>query len=183
MQIKSKKFKECPAFILRSLTMADAADITVNINNPKVICYLSGHLPSPYRLKDAKTFLKTILPQYRKPYRTRTDFVMGIEINGEICGGIGLHRISYGHKATLGYWLAEKHWNKGIMKWAVHLFLLRFAKKFSLVRIEAKIAAPNEISGKVLRFCDFKEEARLSKDFKRGNMVCDSILYANIDPY
>ncbi|MCX6745418.1 MAG: GNAT family N-acetyltransferase, partial [Candidatus Parcubacteria bacterium] len=130
MIIKTKQF------IIRPFKISDAKDIVRNINNKNVSIYLST-VPFPYGIKDARKFLSKVVPQYK--IKNPNTFACGIEINGEICGGIGLHRLEIGHKAELGYWLSEKYWGKGIMSKAVNLFVSQGFKKFKLIRIYAYV--------------------------------------------
>ena len=157
--------------------MSDAKDIVRNINNKNVSCYLST-VPYPYGLKDAKSFLNKVIPQYK--IKNPNTFAMGIEINGEICGGIGLHRLQTGHKAELGYWLGEKYWGKGIMSKAVNLFVHQGFKKFKLIRIYAYVMSPNKGSKIVLEKNKFKLEGYLKKYTKSNNKLLDTYLFAKV---
>ncbi|MFA5187958.1 MAG: GNAT family protein [Patescibacteria group bacterium] len=171
MVIKTKQFT------IRPFKMSDAKDIVKNINNKKVSQYLST-VPYPYGIKDAKTYLNKVITQYK--VKEPATYACGIEINGEICGSIGLHRIKIGHKAELGYWLAEKHWGKGIMSKAVSLFVAQGFKKFKLIRIYAYVFAQNKGSKIVLENNGFKLEGYLKKHVKSNNKIYDAYLFAKV---
>jgi len=157
--------------------MSDAKDIVRNINNIKVSRYLST-VPFPYGIKDAKQFLSKVIPQYKM--KDLTNFALGIEIDGKICGGIGLHRMQTGHKAELGYWLGEKCWGQGIMSKAVNLFVTQCFKKFKLIRIYAYVYPPNKGSKIVLENNKFKLEGYLKKHVKSNNKFYDTYLFAKL---
>ncbi len=169
------------SFVLRRLKMSDAQAIAQNLNNKKVSRYLTESVPFPYTIRDAKDFLQRTIPQYKKQYRNRTSFVMGIEIGGQICGCVGLHNIAFGHKAEIGYWLAEPYWNQKIMSVAVSMFVESCIEKFALKRIFAKVLEPNEASLHVLLVNFFYEEGILEKEAKRGDEIYDVIMLARIE--
>jgi len=164
-------------FIIRPFKMPDAKDIVRNINNKNVSLYLST-VPYPYGVKDAKKFLNKVIPQYK--IKIPDTFALGIEINGEVCGGIGLHHLEIGHKAELGYWLSEKHWGKGIMSQAVKLFVPQGFKKFRLKRIYAYVLAPNKGSKIVLKKNKFQQEGYLRKHAHKNNKFYDEYLFAKL---
>jgi RimJ/RimL family protein N-acetyltransferase len=171
MQIKTKQF------IIRPFKMSDAKDIVRNINNKNVSFYLST-VPFPYRIKDAKKFLNKEIPLYK--IKNPKSYALGIEIDGKICGGIGLHNMVPGHKAELGYWLAEKHWGKGIMSKVVKLFMPQGFKKFRLKKIYAYVLAPNKGSKIVLEKNKFKQEGYLRKHAHKNNKFYDEYLFAQL---
>jgi len=171
MLIKTKQFT------IRPFKMSDAKDIVRNINNKNVVLYLST-VPFPYKIKNAKEYLNKVISQYKA--KAPNTFACGIEINGEICGSIGLHHIKIGHKAELGYWLGEKHWGKGIMSKAVNLFVSQGFKRFKLIKIDAYVFSPNKGSKIVLEKNKFKLEGYLKKHIEKNNKFYDAYLFAKI---
>ncbi|MCX6744803.1 MAG: GNAT family N-acetyltransferase [Candidatus Parcubacteria bacterium] len=130
MTIKTKEF------ILRPYKMTDAQDVARNINDMAIIRCLALNI-YPYKLKDAKIFLKRHLLEEKKKNPDSQSFV--IEINGEAVGSIGLHKIVKGHKASIGYWLAKKYWGQGIMTKVVKLVTAFAFKQYKLKRIYARV--------------------------------------------
>ncbi|MFA6550797.1 MAG: hypothetical protein WCT36_05625, partial [Candidatus Gracilibacteria bacterium] len=80
---KKKKFK------LRPVKKGDELSIYNNINNKKIIDNLSV-VPYPYTLKDARDWVKKSLK--RQAAKVVTDFVLAVDIDGDVVGSIGLHR-------------------------------------------------------------------------------------------
>lgn len=169
--IKTKRF------ILRPMRLKDAKDLTKNMNNWNVIQYLSS-LPFPYELKHAKQFSGKIEKEMKK--ENPNDYVMVIEINGEVVGAVGAHHVMHKHKAEVGYWLAEKHWGQGIMPEAVKKFMAHIFTEFKLRRIYSKVYAFNKPSMRVMEKLGMQFEGIERKGaFKNGKYI-DCHIYAKI---
>lgn len=171
IEIKSKRF------ILRPLKKGDAESIAKHANN-KIVSKNTATIPHPYGLSDAEDWIKEKLIQYK--VKNFADVVWAIEIDGEACGAIGLHKIRESHKAEVGYWLGEKYWRQGIMTEAVKLVVKYGFKKFKLKRIWALVFVFNEGSKRVLEKAGFELEGICKKEAKKGNKYIDVYLLAKI---
>ncbi|MBU4369893.1 GNAT family N-acetyltransferase [Patescibacteria group bacterium] len=168
--IKSKHF------ILRPFKKGDEKSLLENINNKKI--YRNTlNIPYPYTLKDAKEWIAKNLKEAKMKIPTKIKFV--IDIDGEVAGSIGLVKIR-GHKAEIGYWLVEKHWDKGIMTEAVKLVTKFGFNKLKLKRIYAYVYPFNKASMRVLEKAGYKFEGILRKDVKKDNKFMDDYLFANV---
>jgi ribosomal-protein-alanine N-acetyltransferase len=162
-------------FILRPFKMADAKEVAKNINN-KIIARNTLTIPYPYTLKDAKSWLKLSARMNKKIIDA--DFC--IEIDGEVAGSVGFHKISKGHKAELGYWLAEKYWGKGLMTKIVKEMTIFGFNKLKFRRIFAFTFSFNKASMKVLENNGYKLEGIIEKNVKKNNKFFDSHLFSKI---
>lgn len=171
MTIKTKQFT------LRPFKMADARDLARNIDDIAIIRCLALDI-YPYKLQDAKNYLTKNLPEYKKKIPQNQTFA--IEINGEVVGSVGLHKIVIGHKAEIGYWLARKHWGQGIMTKVVKLITAFAFKKYKLRRIYAKVYLFNKGSKGVLENNGFKVEGVLKKDVKKFGKFIDAYILAKV---
>ncbi|TGU64337.1 N-acetyltransferase, partial [Mesorhizobium sp. M00.F.Ca.ET.186.01.1.1] len=63
--------------------------------------------------------------------------------------------------ATIGYFLAEAHWGKGIASEAVKMVVRFLMEEVNVNRIQAEVMPPNEASKKVLRNNGFVMEGTL----------------------
>jgi ribosomal-protein-alanine N-acetyltransferase len=130
-------------------------------------------LPHPHTSDDAHKFLQKVTDA--KPV---TNFC--IEIDGAVLGGIGIragedvHR----HTATLGYWLGEDFWGRGIMPEAVAAFTDFCFNNFPLRRVYAEPFANNPASARVLEKAGFVFEGRLKNNVIKDGKLLDSLLYA-----
>ncbi|KPJ57194.1 hypothetical protein AMJ49_01100 [Parcubacteria bacterium DG_74_2] len=161
--------------ILRPLQISDAKEIYLNIQD-KRIAQNTLKIPWPYKLNDAKSFIR----QTQKSRRKKSNFAFGIELKDkkEVIGCISLDKVNFEHEnAEIGYWLGSKHWNQGIMTEAGKL-LLNFAfKKLKLRRVYGCAFSENPASQKVFEKLGFKKEGLHRQDRCRFGHWRDSIHY------
>lgn len=163
-------------FILRKIKKGDEFDIAKNVND-KTICR-NTTIPYPYKLEYAKDWIKKCLTKNKE--REIADMVFVIEIDGEACGAIDLRKIEKNHKAETGYWLARKHWGKGIISEAIKLVTDFGFKDLKLKRISAKVYSFNPASRRVLEKNGFELEGICKKDVKKGNRFFDDYIFAKV---
>lgn len=95
-------------FVLRQPQAGDAEDIARYLNDFDVAGNLA-RVPFPYRLSDARAWLRT-----RTPHLPVDETNFTIELPGEgLAGHVGFHRGPLG--PIIGYWLGRPFWNRGIM--------------------------------------------------------------------
>ncbi len=167
---------ESKQFILRPFKQKDAQSLKKYINNEKI--YKNTlHIPYPYTIKDARKWLKKVLKQRKKKNPNQINFA--IDMDSQVVGSIGLKEIE-GHKAELGYWLAEKHWGKGIMTEAVKIVTNFGFDKLGLRRIYAYVFTFNKGSIRVLEKAGYKQEGILKKHVKKEDKFMDDYLFAKV---
>jgi RimJ/RimL family protein N-acetyltransferase len=172
MQLKLSKS------VIRSFRLDDAVSLTKHIGNYSVARNMAV-LPHPYTLENADEWLARATTQ-----EPQTHFA--ITIDDEVVGGIGLElpdpaRMGVSrHVATVGYWLGETFWGRGIMSEAVAAFTDWGFTTLDLVRIDAVVYARNPASARVLAKAGFEFEGRLrARYFKEGEFL-DGLLFAKI---
>lgn len=160
-------------FKLRPFTMNDLDSLVKYANNPKIAANLTNAFPSPYTRESGIAFIEMAMSH--SPIRIHT-----IDINGEACGGIGIHpqQDVYCKNAELGYWLAEPYWGKGIITEAVKQIIAYGFKNFDLTRIYARPFSKNLASQKVLEKAGMKKEAVLKNAFFKNGEYLDEIIYS-----
>jgi RimJ/RimL family protein N-acetyltransferase len=174
---KQMKLTENKRFILRTIKKEDAVDVARNVND-KTISRNTAAIPYPYKLKDAKDWIEKCLTDEKKKERKVWSFVIVIE--NEVVGSIGLHDIEKNHKAEIGYWLARKHWGKGIVPEAVKIVTDFGFKKLNLKRIYAGVYPFNQPSMRVLEKNGYKLEGIHKKAVKKNKNFIDKCLYAKV---
>jgi RimJ/RimL family protein N-acetyltransferase len=93
---------------LRQPLPSDAERLALYLDNFAVAGNLS-RVPYPYRLADAKAWLRTWRPD--RP-ASETGFTIALDGEGLI-GHVGFHEDEQG--TVIGYWLGEPYWNRGFM--------------------------------------------------------------------
>ena len=99
---------------IRPWRLDDADSLAKHANNRKVWLAVRDLFPHPYTIRDAHGFLQRALSD-----EVTTKFC--IEINSRAVGAMGIQpgRDVNSHTATLGYWLGEDFWGRGITTGAV----------------------------------------------------------------
>ena len=171
------KIAENKTFILRAIQKGDEFDLAKNAND-KIISRNTAAIPYPYKLKDAKNWIGKCLKDEKK--KERKSFVFVVVINNEVVGAVGIHDIVKKHKAEIGYWLARKHWGKGIMPKAVKIVTEFGFKKLKLKRLYAGVYSFNPPSMRVLEKNGYKLEGTHKKDIKKNGKLFDKHMYAKV---
>ena len=163
-------------FSLRYFRKDDVAAIIKYANNRKIYRATIA-MPSPYRAADAREWIEQ---NRREQARKRPGMVsLAIDIGGEAVGCIGLSDIE-GHKAGVGYWLAEECWGRGIMTWALKLTNHLAFNDLGLRRLYAEVFPFNKASMRVLEKGGYTCEGVLRKEAEKDGRLFDMYLYAKV---
>ena len=158
---------------IRSWKAGDEASLVSNANNKRVWLNLLDTFPYPYTFDDARTWIassSTADPEVN----------FAIEFSGNAIGGIGLqlHGGVLAKTGSVGYWVGEPFWRKGIATAVVGAFVPFVIKTHGLIRLEARVFSWNDASMRVLEKCGFHREALLEKRIVKDGMVLDEAVYA-----
>ena len=158
---------------IRSWKPGDEAALVRNANNKRVWLNLLDTFPYPYTMDDARAWIASSAaadPQLN----------FAIEYNGDAVGAIGLQLPGdvLAKTGTLGYWVGEPYWRKGIATAVVSAFAPAMMETHGLIRLEARVFSWNEASMRVLEKCGFRREALLEKRIVKDGMVLDEAVYA-----
>jgi RimJ/RimL family protein N-acetyltransferase len=160
---------------LRPFRDGDQASIGRYADNRKIWINLRDRFPHPYTQADAEAWIRQVAGQ-DPPTQC------GIEVGGDVVGGIGLtlqediHRRS----AEIGYWLAEPFWGRGIMSEAVPAFTDYAFATFDLCRVYATVFEWNPASARILEKAGYILEGRLRKSVTKDGLTIDQFLYARV---
>ena len=158
---------------VRPCRLDDAQSVASHANNRKIWLGVRDLFPHPYTIQHAHEFL-----QRAKSEQPEMKFC--IEVDGAAVGGIGVHpgQDVYRHTATMGYWLGEQFWGRGIMTEAVAAVTDFCFDDFPLRRMSAEVFANNPASARVLEKAGFTFEGRFKNNVMKDGHVLDSLLYA-----
>lgn len=166
-KIKSKKF------ILREFKKGDENSLQKSINNKKIYNNTS-RIPYPYTMEHAKDWVNRNIKAYKKQKSELFNFV--IDINGKVVGSVGFSSIK-NKQAELGYWLAEKYWDKGVMTQAVKLAVNFAFKNLGLIKITGRVFIHNPASKRVMEKAGFQFKKIIKNDAKKDGKNIDSWLF------
>ncbi len=157
---------------LRPWRLDDAESLAGHANNRKIWLAVRDLFPHPYTIQDAREFLQRTISE-------GSAMKFCIEIDGVAVGGIGVHpgEDVHRHTATMGYWLGEEFWGRGVMTEAVTAVTDFCFENFLLRRISAEVFANNPASARVLEKAGFTFEGCLKNDVLKDRKLLDSLLY------
>lgn len=160
-------------FTLRPWAISDVDSLVKYANNFHIAKWLTNKFPHPYTEEDGKNFIAFATSDHPST-------IMAIDINGEACGGIGLHPQSDIHckNAEMGYWLAEPFWGNGIITKAILQMVDYGFITFDINRIFARPFGTNIASQKVLEKAGFVLEGRFKKTLFKNGEHEDELVYA-----
>jgi len=158
---------------IRPWRLDRAESLARHANNRKIWLSVRDLFPHPYTIQDAHEFIRRATVE-----EPATRFC--VEVEGVAAGGIGVHpgEDVHRHTATVGYWLGEEFWGRGIMTEAVTAVTDFCFENFPLRRISAEVFANNPASARVLEKAGFVLEGRLKNNVVKDGEVLDSLLYA-----
>jgi len=163
----------CEGFKLRELRPGDAFDIASNADNRKIWLNLRDAFPFPYTLENAKYYIE--MSRKQDP-----QYFFGIEVDGKIAGMISVMPGNDVYKLSgeIGYWLAERYWNKGIMTKAVKAMVSYGFTNLGLIRIHTGVFSHNTPSMKVLEKAGFSLEGIFRNSVIKDGKVLNEHRYA-----
>ncbi len=156
-------------FVLRRWCAGDLDALLRHADDPMIVRGLSDRFPHPYTRADGEAFLAGRIVDLDAP-------VFAIEIDGEACGSIGVRHAAAGeraHSAELGYWLGRAHWNRGVMRRVVSVYVPWVMQALSLTRLQAAVLDINPASARVLEANGFVEEGCLRHAIRKPDGLHD----------
>ena len=162
---------------LRSFRLSDADKLTEIANNKKISRNLRDGFPHPYTYEDAVTFIRHRLDM---PH----DTFFAIEFRGEHVGNISLSPCEdvYRKSAEIGYFIAERYWNKGIASAAVKIIVQFGFENLGMMRIQTGVYEYNPASQRVLEKCGFVKEGIFKKAIYKEGGLWDEVRFAILSP-
>ena len=160
---------------LRKLTMKDAGDIFEYSKDPLVAEHV---LWDAHRsVSESKGYIRYMMRKYR--YGEPSSWGIVWDAEEKVIGTIGFMWIQPENAAAeVGYSLARRFWNRGLMTEALQALIRYGFEEMHLNRIEAIHETDNPASGAVMRKCGMLHEGTMrSKIINKGRFV-DVELYA-----
>jgi [ribosomal protein S5]-alanine N-acetyltransferase len=159
--------------VLRPWSIEDSKALAEIANNKNIADNLQDLFPFPYSVKDARKWLKTILPV--DPPRN-----FAVVYGGIIVGNIGILTKEDIHRKNveIGYFLSEKYWGQGIAPRAVKALTSYAFSNFDIIRVYAETFVDNIRSRRTLEKAGFNLEAVLKSYVIKNGILKDSCIYS-----
>lgn len=159
--------------LLRALQEADAPHLAHHVSNKKIWDNLRDYIPFPYTEEDAENFIVSV--QGEDPTLT-----FGITYNEQICGVMGMvaQQDVYKKSASIGYWVSEEYWGKGIASTALELVTHYGLHNLGYIRIYTSVFEYNPASMRVLEKNGYVKEGIFRKAIFKNNQIWDEHRYA-----
>lgn len=166
---------DCGVCKIREWKRGDEWDLVQSADNPSVSRYLTDRFPSPYTLQDAYAWI-----DLNEARRDNTNFA--IEVGGGVAGGIGYSLGAFETRlsATIGYWLGQAFWGRGIATAALKSLTEYAFERHGLRRISSVVMAPNAASARVLEKAGYAREGVMRSAVVKQGEVYDLLLYAMV---
>lgn len=164
--------------VLRLFQKSDAAVVTKLCNNYNI--YKNTlHLPYPYTMEDALSWMEHHLDNYNAD--KRYELAITDKGSGELYGAIALSNNETFNHGELAYWIGEDFWGKEYATEAAQA-ILQFAfeeKKYH--KVFARCFSSNPASGKVLEKIGMQKEGVLIDHIKKEGRFEDFVYYGMIN--
>ena len=160
--------------ILRPWSIRDARELALIADNKKIAENLRDGFPNPYSLKDARDWLKIILPENHPPR------FFAITLDEQLIGSIGIVSKTdiYRKNFEIGYFLSEEFWGLGIATKAIKAAVSYAFRDFDVIRIYAEPFSDNPGSRRALEKAGFTLEATLKRNVIKNGIIKDSCIYS-----
>lgn len=170
-------FVRTDRLLLRPGWIEDAPQLQRAISSDSVIARNTAHIPWPYTLADAETYLRA-----QQEATGRWSQLVFARTSGapRLIGGVGLY--PEGGAYEIGYWIARPYWGLGFATEAAAGVLRAARCSLQIARIDAGHFADNPASGRVLRKLGFRPTGQVVRrhSIARGGEV-DCLLYTDTD--
>ncbi|MGG4444944.1 GNAT family N-acetyltransferase [Brevibacillus sp. HB1.2] len=146
-------------FTLKKIEEQHLDEVFEIYSNDHVFAYC-GIIP-----KHNKATVKNMIGHFERDYLKKSRIKWGIFANDNPDYLLGIMEAFDFHQkvnmVTIGYFLSEAHWGKGIATEAVNILLHFLFRDVNVNRIQAEVMPPNENSKKVLMKSGFMKEGTL----------------------
>ena len=137
------------------------------------------HVPHPYRMRNAREFLRNTTRQRRAGHSLVLTVVR--RRDRAVLGGVGLHHLEdRSALAEAGWWIGQEHRGFGYASEAVDLLVRTGFRRLGLHRVQAFVFPRNLASRAVARRCGFRYEGRLRDEARKGGRWITTLLYARL---
>jgi [ribosomal protein S5]-alanine N-acetyltransferase len=158
---------------LRPWLIEDVPALAKLANNKKIADNIRDSFPYPYSLKDARKWIRSVLP-----ILPHCNFA--ILSGNEIVGNIGLvtKENIYRKNIEIGYFISEQYWGRGFATLGIKAITSYAFNNFGVIRVYAEVFSDNIGSRRALEKAGFIHEATLKNAIIKNDEIKDSCIYS-----
>lgn len=160
--------------VLRPFALADAKEVQRQAGSPKVAA-TTGTIPHPYPDGAAEEWIGKHGEWFEK--EMSVNWAIEMIATKKLIGCISLVRNKAHHRAELGYWIGEEHWNQGFCSEAAVVAIRYGFDILKLNKVTARHMSENPNSGKIMLKAGMEKEAYLAQDFLKNGKFVDMVVY------
>lgn len=164
--------------ILRPLSEQDSDEVYENVREYDIARW-TINIPHPYPKGEAIRYIRQAMELIIKG----KSYELSIRFNSskELAGVMALLNVDRTNRnAELGYWIAKKHWKKGIATEAAFKILEFGFQDLNLERIYARCFQENEASRRVMEKIGMEPEGKFRHEVFKENKFIDMIYFGII---
>ena len=157
--------------LLRPYKLRDVDDVLAYRTDEEWARFLP-HIPQPYTRSHAEQFVaQEVLRSWEKsPW-------VAIELSGRVVGCVGIDINIRNSLGALGYFLARKHWGKGVAVEATRAFVGWAFSAYDLAKVYAQIDERNVRSVRVAEKLGMTREGLLKSHHAARDGRSDDVVY------
>jgi ribosomal-protein-alanine N-acetyltransferase len=175
---KSIRLEVADEFYLSRIVRSDKAAYLKHFADPEIARNLLT-IPFPYTDADADCWLDRCEQSVGSPM---TNFALRAP-SGYLIGAIGVVRSAAGHRAELGYWLAQSYRGRGLMPRVIRTFSDYAFQQLRIHRLFATPLSSNLASHRALEKAGFHREGLLRHYYLTQGTYLDAIIYGRISEW
>lgn len=160
--------------LLRPFQLSDAKEVQRMAGSPSVAATTST-IPHPYLDGLAESWISKHSDWFKNG--SSVDFAIELQSSQKLIGNISLIIDNKNHKAEVGYWIGEEHWNKGYCSEAMRAVIEYAFGVRGLNKITCRHMATNPASGKVMVKNGMTQEGYFKQDLYKNGQFVDMVVY------
>eukprot|EP00833_Pecoramyces_ruminatium_P018078 jgi/Orpsp1_1/1192110/evm.model.d7180000090686.1 len=160
-----------PDIVLTEFQDSDAESIVELLGNDTEIHKNLRYLPQPYTLKDANDYIQWS-KGLKKEHKKTFNFAIKNKKTGQLLGSCGFVPSD---PSSIGYWIGQKYWGKGIGTVVVQTLLHIGFNDYHYSKISAIVFDWNIPSHKVLLKNGFQKEKLIKNYIEKDGQSLDAI--------
>lgn len=163
--------------VLRPVSLRDI-DALVDALSDGVIGRQLVGVPYPYSPAHARTYIASCDQDHRHVFAICIGGAGDKIDSSPLIGLIGITEERDHRRATLGYWITQRHWGKGYASEALSAVLRYGIDTLGLCRVEATHFTENPASGRVMQKAGMVREGLVRNRIVKDGQPRDSVQYA-----